>query len=108
MIDNTEGRPLGRRLALAGLLTAAVLAGGAGVAYATGISGSEAPTSGYATVVDESASTTQDSRADNARGDCPEGGTGGSAEDSSGGSSETPSDTPRETPSEAPSTGGDL
>jgi hypothetical protein len=112
MIDNpptqpSGKRPLGRRLALAGVLTAAVLAGGAGVAYATGTAGTGLVESGYATVVDEGPQTR--GTADGDRSDCPERGAGGGA---GGGSSETPSEAPSEapsqTPEQAPSPEGDI
>jgi hypothetical protein len=92
-------RPLGRRLALAGVLTAAVLAGGAGVAYATGTAGTGLVESGYATVVDEGPQTR--GTADGDRGDCPERGAGGSG-------SESPSESPSQTPDQAPTPEGDI
>jgi hypothetical protein len=96
-------RPLGRRLALAGVLTAAVLAGGAGVAYATGTAGTGLAESGYATVVDEGPQTR--GTADGDRGDCPERGAGGSSSESP---SESPSESLRQTAEQAPTPEGDI
>lgn len=100
-------KPLGRRLAVAGVLTAAVLAGGAGFAYAGNAQGSPAGTqggeSGYATVVDEGSQTQRGSASD-----CPERGSGGSSEGPSEGPSDAPSDAPSETPEQTPTPDGDL
>jgi hypothetical protein len=62
-------RRLGRRVALAGLLAAAVIGGGAGVAYATGGSGAIVET-GYATEVERVRGAETRAAADADR-DCP-------------------------------------
>jgi hypothetical protein len=99
MINSLTPKP-GRRLALAGVLTAAVLAGGAGFAYANSASATQPVESGYATVVDEGNPT-----ADGSRSDCPERGAGGGSDQ---GSSRTPESTPEQTPEQAPTPEGDL
>jgi hypothetical protein len=76
----SANRRLGRRIALAGVLAAAVIAGGAGVAYATGGSGAVVET-GYATEVERVRGAEAAADADR---DCP--GRNGSAGPRSGGS----------------------
>ncbi len=56
-MNTPKRQPPGRRLAVAGVLTAAVLAGGAGFAYAGNAQGNAPVESGYATVVDEGSGT---------------------------------------------------
>ena len=75
-------RRLGRGVALAGVLAAAVIGGGAGVAYATGGSGAIVET-GYATEVERVRGTEAPAAADADR-DCP--GRDGSAGPRGGGS----------------------
>jgi hypothetical protein len=90
-------RRLGRRVALAGVLAAAVIGGGAGVAYATGGSGAIVET-GYATEVERVRGADAQAAADSDR-DCP--GRDGSAGPRGGGS---PSPDSGETSPDAPST----
>jgi hypothetical protein len=63
----SANRRLGRRVALAGVLAAAVIGGGAGVAYATGGSGAIVET-GYATEVERVRGAEAQAAADR---DCP-------------------------------------
>ena len=94
----------GRRIALAGVLTAAVLAGGAGFAYANSGSATQPVESGYATVVDEGNPT-----ADGSRSDCPERAAGGGSSQTLEQTPEqTPESTPEQTPEQAPTPEGDL
>jgi hypothetical protein len=65
----SANRRLGRRVALAGVLAAAVIGGGAGVAYATGGSGAVVET-GYATEVERVRGAEAQAAADADR-DCP-------------------------------------
>jgi hypothetical protein len=76
----SANRRLGRRVALAGVLAAAVIGGGAGVAYATGGSGAIVET-GYATEVERVRGAEAQAAADR---DCP--GRDGSAAPRGGGS----------------------
>jgi hypothetical protein len=78
----SANRRLGRRVALAGVLAAAVIGGGAGVAYATGGSGAIVET-GYATEVECVRGAEAQAAADADR-DCP--GRDGSAGPRGGGS----------------------
>jgi hypothetical protein len=66
----SANRRLGRRVALAGVLAAAVIGGGAGVAYATGGSGTIVET-GYATEVERVRGAEAPAAADADR-DCPD------------------------------------
>jgi hypothetical protein len=90
-------RRLGRRVALVGVLAAAVIGGGAGVAYATGGSGAIVET-GYATEVERARGSEAPTAADADR-DCP--GRDGSAGPRGGGSASPDSG---ETSPGAPST----
>ena len=65
----SANRRLGRRVTLAGVLAAAVIGGGAGVAYATGGSGAIVET-GYATEVERVRGVEAPAAADGDR-DCP-------------------------------------
>ena len=65
----SANRRLGRRVTLAGVLAAAVIGGGAGVAYATGGSGAVVET-GYATEVERVRGAEAQAAADADR-DCP-------------------------------------
>jgi hypothetical protein len=65
----SANRRLGRRMALAGVLAAAVIGGGAGVAYATGGSGPIVET-GYATEVERVRGAEAQAAAEADR-DCP-------------------------------------
>jgi hypothetical protein len=78
----SANRRLGRRVALASVLAAAVIGGGAGVAYATGGSGAIVET-GYATEVERVPGAEAPAAADADR-DCP--GRDGSAGPRGGGS----------------------
>jgi hypothetical protein len=91
----SANRRLGRRVALAGVLAAAVIGGGAGVAYATGGSGAIVET-GYATEVERVRGAEAQAAADR---DCP--GRDGSAGPRGGGSASPDSG---ETSPGAPST----
>ena len=93
----SANRRLGRRVALAGVLAAAVIGGGAGVAYATGGSGAVVET-GYATEVEGVRGAEAPAAADADR-DCP--GRDGSAGPRGGGSASPDSG---ETSPGAPST----
>jgi hypothetical protein len=66
----SANRRLGRRVTLAGVLAAAVIGGGAGVAYATGGSGAIVET-GYATEVERVRGAEAQAAADADR-DCPD------------------------------------
>ena len=90
-------KPLGRRLAVAGVLTAAVLAGGAGFAYASTAAGTPPAESGYATVVEEGNPDPERL----SRSDCPERGAGSAAP--ADGSEQTPEQTPSRPRSRRPS-----
>ena len=93
----SANRRLGRRVTLAGVLAAAVIGGGAGVAYATGGSGAIVET-GYATEVERVRGAEAQAAADADR-DCP--GRGGSVGPRGGGSASPDSG---ETSRGAPST----